>query len=361
MTDTNKQLSIPNHIEYSTSLVEKALIGISRYDESVSESLINPQYILSLFMSKETETSSRIEGTNIAFDETILGENVFGDQQKRSSIMEALGVQEAINKGNELLGQGVPVSNRIIKEMHRSMMDYAHNDGASPGNFRNVDVQVGGYVAPEHRFVNELMGELEKYIHNTEINIPAVVKIAIIHAQFERIHPFRDGNGRIGRLLISFLLKEYGITSDVSYFISPYIEKHKREYYSGLEYIEFQRAGWNGWVNFLLESFVEASLEMRNKIKHLNVLYQNTEFLQFPTRNSQYIKNFILQRPVFSLEQLQEHLAQQDVTVHLPNLYSMFEKSKDVQLREIEGGLGKVGRQSNIYYCPAIFDLFNEF
>lgn len=357
----DKNLTIPQNVNYSVGVAEQASLSLGRYDGMINDSLIDPQVLLSLFMLKETETSSRIEGTKISFEETALGEENFGDPQKRSSIMEALGVQEAINKGNELLDQGVPVSNRIIKAMHKSMMEYAHNEGASPGNFRDVDVRVGRYIAPENQFVNDLMSELEKYIHNAEVDIPAVVKIAIIHAQFERVHPFRDRNGRIGRLLISLLLKEYGLTSSVSYFISPYIEKHKNEYYNGLEYIGIQRKGWDGWVDFLLESFTGASEEMQSKIKDVNGLYKDANFLQFQTKISHHLRNFIFQKPVFALLDLQSYLKNKDVSFTIKNLHPVLEKNKDVQLREIEGGLGKVGRQSNIYYCPAIFDLFNEF
>ncbi len=128
------------------------------------------------------------------------------DNKKRSSVTEAPGVRITIDRGNAILKEGMPASCRFIREIHRSLMQYAQyeNKNVIPGEFRNINVRVGKYIPPNHQLLADLMSNLEKYIHNKEINISPIVKISIIHAQFERIDLFADGNGRIGRLLIPF-------------------------------------------------------------------------------------------------------------------------------------------------------------
>ncbi len=357
-----QKLNIPQKINYSIRLSEKALLNVGSFGEIISHSLVDEKYMMHFFMRKEAETSSRIEGTRITFEEMLLGEDRAEGEEQRSFIREAVGVERAIIKGNELIQEDEFMPNKVILSMHKSMMQYARNEGALPGKFRTKNVRVGGYLKspddylpPDFTLVEQLMNELEQYIKENEINIPYLVKIAIIHAQFERIHPFRDGNGRIGRLLISFLLKKYGITSDVSFFVSPYIEKYKRDYYSGLKAIENNENGWNLWVEFFLSVCNEFAKDMKVKVNNLDKLYTDASFLQFTTKNSQHIKNFIFQNPIFTVPQVAQYFKDKDILSRKDHLYGLLNKSKDLELRE-----GR-GQRSHIYSCPKLFNLMNDF
>ena len=305
-------------------------------------------------MLKELETTSRMEGTKITFEDLILQDSEEEiNSKKRSPKMETMGVMFAIDKGNEMLKDSIPISKRFIRAIHQSLIQHAQyeNRNVVPGEFRNVNVRVGSYRPPEFQFVLDLMSDLEKYIQNNEINISPIVEIGIIHAQFERIHPFADGNGRIGRLLISFLLKEYGITSNVHYFMSPYIEKNKNPYYDSLQNLE-DDDGWDKWVEAFLGMVVGSSNYTIERIEQLIALYMNGDFLDFYNKNSRHIKNFIFTRPMFTVSGLRSDLLSVGVELSVNTL----KNSKDIALVS----QGK-GRSENIYRCDKIMDVLTDF
>ena len=351
----NNKLTIPENINYSYDLLDKASVSIGEYNNAImSNSIMSPESLVYLMTLKESETTSRIEGTKITFQDLVLDKDDIVKNNKRSPVMEALGVRFAIDEGNKMLKDGLPISNRFIKSMHKSLMQHAQyeNKNIVPGEFRGVDVRVGNYRPPQYQMVLELMGDLEKYIHNMEINISPIVKVGIIHAQFERIHPFADGNGRIGRLLISFLLKEYGLTSRVSYFMSPYIENDKDPYYDGLEFIESEN-GWEKWIEAFLGLVINSSNYNNQKIEQLNSLYKSGDFLNFYNKNSQHIKNFIFINPVFRLSKLVSFLEDSNVDFSVSGIRNQLNNSQDINLLSS----GK-GRSSSVYECKDLMNIF---
>ncbi len=353
-----EKLKIPNNIEYSHVLLDEASVSIGAYNSLIKNSVIDINMLLYLLTLKESETTSRLEGTKITFEDLIISDDNERDKGKRSPVMETLGVKFAIEKGNKMLDSGLPISTRFIKSIHKPLMYYAQyeNKNVIPGEFRNIPVRVGKkYFPPDHQLVAGLMSDLEKYIHNKETNISPVVKVGIIHAQFERIHPFADGNGRIGRLLISFLLKEYGITGGAHYFMSPYIEKQKNLYYDGLEFIEYEN-GWNRWIGTFLDLVIGSSNETIERIEKLNALYIDGGFLNFYNKNSQYIKNYIFIRPIFKASNLKSRLARDGIEVSISGVKHQLKNSNDIALHS----QGK-GRSENIYRCNKLMDLMTSF
>lgn len=352
-----EELTIPSSFDYQHDLLDKAVASVGKCDALIHNSVINVQLLLHILTVKESETTSRMEGTQITFEELMLSDNSGMDRKQRSNVLEAMGVRFAIDEGNTMLKDGLPLSNRFIRSMHKSLMDYAQyeNQNVVPGEFRNVNVVVGRYRPPNHQSVHNLMSGLEKYIHNTDINISPLIKVGIIHAQFERIHPFADGNGRIGRLLISFLLKEYGITSDVSYFMSPYIEQQKNFYYDGLEFIEHED-GWNRWIRIFLDLVIGSSDSTMRVIEELNSLYMDGGFLNFYNKNSQYIKNFIFNQPVFTVSDLKSYLEKRGIKVSTSGIKNQLNKSEDVMLRRQSRG-----KSENIYRCDKIMGIMTDF
>ena len=192
------------------------------------------------------------------------------------------------------------------------------------------------------------MSDLEKYIHNG-LNISPIVKIAIIHAQFEIIHPFADGNGRIGRLLIPFLMKEYGVTHAVSFLISQYFEKNSNEYYSTLEGIT-KNDNWNGWISFFLHSVAGQGREMKQKIDTLSRLYRDADFLKMRTVSSQHLKNYVFKKPVFTVPDIIRDMEKDNQKVSNKNdLHRVLQSTGD-----LEALIPGKGRRRTVYWCPEI-------
>ena len=319
--------------------------------------LLNQAYCCHCFSQKEAETSSRIEGTDVTFEDLALGDDEEkGTQKKRSAIREAYGVVHAIEAGKDvLIKEDLPISNRVIKIMHRALMKGAALDQGVPGEFRKEKVRIGArYFPPEPQYVADLMSDLEKYIHN-DTNTSPMVKIAVTHAQFEIIHPFSDGNGRVGRLLIPFLMKEYGLTDDVTYFISPYFEQHRNEYYNSLENIT-KRNDWDGWINFFLQSVVEHGDDMKNKVESLIALYTDGQFLALKNIDSQHIKNYLFKRSIFTVPSMIKYFEEAGISLSNKNdIHRILANSPDITV--VSPGKG---RRQTRYICQEIIKILKN-
>ena len=286
-----QNIKIPSPPGYDYAQDTAAFRAATVFDASLESGITPPGILFQLFFKKEMETTSKMEGTRVEFEDIVLSEDK-EESEKSSDVLEAFGVFMAFEAGRHLLEEGIPISNRFIKTIHEALMRRAKRDQGRLGEFRNISVSVGNrYFPPEPQHVAGLMSDLEKYIHE-DLNTSPIVKIAIIHGQFEIIHPFGDGNGRIGRLLIPFLMKEYGVTGSVSFFISQYFEKNRNEYYSTLEGIT-KNNNWDAWISFFLHAVAEHGKEMQQKTDTLLGLYTNADFLKMSTVDSQHLKNYI--------------------------------------------------------------------
>ena len=344
--------AIPSTFKVDQQLLTKSIAAVAGYNVSFSQntSAIDLDSSLFLLSTKEAETSSRIEGTDITFEEVIGGVAV--SPNKRSARKEVLGVRSAIDKGNEMLKENLPFSNRIIRVMHYELMSRATLDRGSPGEFRTRPVQVASrYFPPEPQHVPELMSDLEKYIHDDGAVSP-VVKVAVVHAQFEIIHPFSDGNGRIGRLLIPFLLKEYGLTDVVSFFLSAYFERERGEYYARLESITKQ-GDWNGWIHFFLSSVAEYGAELQQEVDKLSELYADARFLDVKGGDSQHIRDYIFKNPFFTIPDMVGYFEERGVSLkNQRGLHETLTNSSDISVLVA----GKGGRRTQ-YACQKIVDV----
>ncbi|MDE0243466.1 MAG: Fic family protein [Candidatus Kaiserbacteria bacterium] len=352
-----EDIPIPDEqsVVYDPNLVSDSTLAVGRLDGSIKDYVSDQNLILSLFFRKEAETSTRIEGTHVTFEGVML-ESEDGDaHEERSARLEALGVVDAIHEGLEALErENIPISNRVIKRMHGALMKKAQLEYGPPGEFRKLQVKVGSHIPPEPQYVPSLMSDLEKYIHD-EPNVPPIVKIAIVHAQFEIIHPFSDGNGRVGRLLIPFLMKQYRLTRDASFFISQYFESSKRDYYDSLESIT-KKDDWNGWIDFFLQSVKEHGIETEKKVDELTGLYRDGEFLSFKSALSQHIKNHVFRNPIFTVPSMVRTLEGSGVAISNRNdLHRILTNCTDVKV--LVQGKGK--RQTR-YTCPKIVQVINN-
>ena len=360
-----KDIPIPVVAEYDQKLNTQSISSIAGYNTSMMNKTIEHNFFLPLLIKKEAETSSRIEGSNVSFKDIVLEPNNTEAlyHQDRSPAKEALGVMYAVEKGKELLQKDLHLSSTIIKSMHKELMQHASFDGDVPGEFREGSMRIGAptidikkdHFAPEPNHVPVLMSDLERYV-NDETNLSPVVKIAIIHAQFEIIHPFPDGNGRIGRLLIPLLMKQYGLTDDVSFFISIYLEKFRDQYFSCLKNITKQ-GDWDSWIDFFLRATVDYGNRLKHTVNSLIQLYMDGEFLKISTRDSQHIKNYIFHQPFFTIPNMIKHI---ESTHHIQlsnknGLHAIMDASLNIEV----ASPGKGKRQTE-YWCPKIISTIQK-
>ncbi|MDY0082655.1 MAG: Fic family protein [Ignavibacteriaceae bacterium] len=281
---------------------------------------------------KEATNSSRIEGTRTELEEALLKDDDI-QPEKRDDWQE---VQNYIQAMNHLISKlkTLPVSTRILKESHKILMQGVRGESKTPGEFRTSQNWIGGatindavFIPPPHTLVNELMSDLEKFLHNENINVPQLIKAAIAHYQFETIHPFLDGNGRIGRLLITLQLVGSGVLSKPTLYLSDYFEKHRTIYYDNLNIVRIKN-DMAQWIKFFLVAVIETSkrgsetfqriLELKDRIENekivnlgkklpkakdlMNKLYSN------PIINSNDVKEFLKITPATANSLIQDFI-----------------------------------------------------
>jgi Fic family protein len=221
-----------------------------------------------LYVRKEALLSSQIEGTQCSLEDILNPDaEPISDDANPKDIEEVSNYVKGMNEGLGRLSD-LPVSTRLIKEIHATLMKGVRGAGKTPGEFRRSQNWIGRpgatlitaeFVPPPPEDVDRLMSELEKFIHAVD-KIPPLIKVALIHAQFETIHPFLDGNGRLGRLLITFLLVHWKVLEKPLIYISYYFKAHRTEYYARLMEIRTQ-GDWESWIKFFLRA-VHESAEM---------------------------------------------------------------------------------------------------
>lgn len=239
-----------------------------------AEQIPNIDIYIKMHVKVEANKSSKMEGTRTTIDEELL-EKYDVDPEKRDDWQEVQNYVEAINYGIERVKE-LPVCTRMIKEIHSILLKDVRGEHKNPGEYRTSQNWVGGsrpsnavYVPPIPSEVSNCLSDLEKFINNENINTPELVKIAIIHYQFETIHPFLDGNGRTGRILIPIYLLSKGIINKPCFYISDYIEKNKEAYYDFLSRV---RANNDiiSWIKFFLEATIETAKAARIKFEKVS-------------------------------------------------------------------------------------------
>jgi Fic family protein len=210
---------------------------------------------------KEATTSSRIEGTRTEVEEAVLRkEDIL--PEKKNDWQEVQNYIDAMNYAVEKLSV-LPVSTRLLKATHKILLDGARGKTKLPGEYRTSQNWIGGaslkdaiFIPPHHEELGELMGDMENFLHNANINVPRLIRIALTHYQFESIHPFLDGNGRIGRLLIPLYLVGEQLLAKPTLYLSAYFEKHKGLYYDNLMMVRTSN-NLSQWVKFFLAAIIE--------------------------------------------------------------------------------------------------------
>ena len=247
-------------------MLESANRALGQLD-GVASILPNTSLFLYMYVRKEALLSSQIEGTQSSLSDLLNFERSAATGVPMDDVQEVSNYIHAMNHGIERVKQGFPISLRLIREVHEILLSGGRGSSKLPGEFRRSQNWIGGtrpgtarFVPPPPGYVPDLMSELEKFIHADTPAIPDLVKAGMIHVQFETIHPFLDGNGRLGRLLITLLLYTQGILSEPILYLSLHFKTHRDQYYDLLQGVR-TRAGWEDWHGFFLEGIAETSIQ----------------------------------------------------------------------------------------------------
>ena len=297
-------------------LLSAADRALGRLDGSVL-TLPNPDLFVFMYVRKEAVLSSQIEGTQSSLQDLLAAEARLFDQNLPADVGEVVNYVRAMNHGLARLAK-LPVSVRLIREIHAELMHGVRGGRLQPGELRTSQNWIGpagctlntaSFVPPPHHAVPEALGDLEKFLHGEE-GLPPLVKIALAHVQFETIHPFLDGNGRVGRLLITFLLTERGVLHKPVLYLSHYFKQHRQAYYEHLQLVR-ERGAWEAWLAFFLRGVVEVAAEAAEtarRILHLREQHRSaiTDQLGRAAGNGHKVLESLFDRPILTVNDVRK-------------------------------------------------------
>jgi Fic family protein len=315
-----------------------------------------PRLLIQPFMRREAVLSSRIEGTRATLAELYTYESTqLPFLEPGDDVREVHNYVTALDYGLERL-KTLPISLRLIREIHEKLMHGVRGGNLTPGEFRRTQNWIGpagstimtaNYVPPPVDEMNQALGDLEKFIH-TGSDVPALARASMIHYQFEAIHPFLDGNGRMGRLLMALLFTEWNILSQPLLNLSVYFERYRQEYYDHLLSVS-QRGDWEVWLRFFLRGVSAQAQDSLMRMQRLESIRTKYEQLAKSDRNSErmgVVLDFLFTRPILSAKQLAENVGMPFKTAR-----QYIEKlAKAGILREITGNA-----RNQIYRADEIF------
>jgi Fic family protein len=262
--------------------LEQANQAIGRLD-GLASVLPDVSLFIYTYVRKEAVLSSQIEGTQSSLSDLLLFENEEAPGVPVEDVQEVSNYVAAMNHGLERIRSGFPLSLRLIREIHEILLSRGRGSGKQPGEFRQSQNWIGGsrpgnaaYVPPPPELVLECMSDLERFVHDESPNLPIIVKAGIIHVQFETIHPFLDGNGRLGRLLITFLLCAQGVLREPILYLSLYFKANRAAYYELLDRVR-TRGDWEAWLDFFLIGVRDTADQAANAARRILTLFEQDQ------------------------------------------------------------------------------------
>lgn len=290
--------------------------ALGRLDGSV-QTLPNPDLFVFMYVRKEAVLSSQIEGTQISLQDLLAAEaNLLGAESRPRDVDEVVNYVRAMKHGLARLAE-LPMSIRLIREIHGELLQGVRGSHLTPGELRRSQNWIGpggcglaeaSFVPPPPEELPQALGELELFLHQQD-DLPALLKIGLAHAQFETIHPFLDGNGRIGRLLITFLLTENGILHKPVLYLSHYFRRHRQACYDHLQAVRDQ-GDWEGWLAFFLRGVAEVSAEATDTARRILALREEhrgqiTAHLGRAAANGHKVLEQLFDRPIVSVTDIE--------------------------------------------------------
>jgi Fic family protein len=299
----------PIRMEGLYRLMDEASRAIGRLD-GVTSILPATRLFLYMYIRKEALFSSQIEGTQSSLSDLLLFESEEAPGAPIDDVQEVSNYVAAMNHGLARMREGSPLSLRLIREIHEILLSKGRGAGKQAGEFRRSQNWIGGtrpgnavFVPPPPNEVSALMSDLEKFIHAETSEIPPLIKAALVHVQFETIHPFLDGNGRLGRLLITFLLCANGILKEPILYLSLFFKSHRSHYYDLLQQVRL-KGDWEAWLAFFLEGVAETSTQAASAAREILSLFENDrrkiEALGRPAASALRVHQLFQTKPIVS-------------------------------------------------------------
>ncbi len=296
-------------------LLEQALLACGRLD-GVTALLPDPDLFLYAYVRREAVLSSQIEGTQSSLSDLLLFELDEAPGVPFDDVVEVSNYVSALEHGMSRLREDFPLSNRLLRKVHEKLLAGGRGADKQPGEFRRSQNWMGGtrpgnaqFVPPPPQHVEDCMASLERFIHDTNDGLPALVKAALAHVQFETIHPFLDGNGRVGRLLISLMLFDAGVLDQPLLYLSYYFKQHRAEYYRLLDTVRSE-GDWEAWLDFFLEGVASTAGSAVDTAHRLLALFRDdaarVQSLGRAAANALRVFDALRDRPLANLNALTE-------------------------------------------------------
>jgi len=330
-------------------LVGQANAALARYDGLLA-GIPNPAVMLSPLTTQEAVLSSRIEGTQATVDEVLEQEaGLVKDGEKFKDIQEISNYRTALFQARDHL-KAYPIRLGFVRELHRTLMSSVRGQDKTPGEFRRDQNWIGKYgctmeeatfVPPNPMQLQDHLLLWEAYLGSDDVDF--LIQTAVVHAQFELLHPFKDGNGRIGRILIPLFLFQKRVLSQPMFYLSEYLETNRDEYYARLKAISTEN-DWDGWVAFFLRATTSQATQNAQRVAAIQKLYAEMKQAIHETTHSQYtvhLLDAIFSKPIFRTTDLAEQLTR-DHGIHEKTAPALLRQLRDAGiLRELQPGSGR--------------------
>ena len=284
-------------------LIEKSTLKLGELN-AYAQLVPDIDHFIKLHVVKEATVSSKIEGTQTNMEEALLKEEEI-EPEKRNDWREVNNYVNALNQSVENLSK-LPLSSRLLKQAHKTLLDGVRGESKLPGEFRRSQNWIGGatlndatFIPPVHHDVDKLIGDLENFLHNNDTGLPNVLKAALAHYQFETIHPFLDGNGRIGRLLITLYFIDANILQKPVLYLSDFFERNRSLYYDNLMAVR-TRNDIQQWLKFFLVGIIETADKAIEGLREIIRLKQDCETKRIVTLGKRAPKAQILLQYLFT-------------------------------------------------------------
>src|SRR3989344_578783 len=309
--------SLPPNINYGELVehVARAHTALARLDEMMKHMGNNLSHLESTFFTREAVLSSKIEGTQVTLEDVLKEEAIDGnktaeDSERERDMMEVFNYRRALRRGLKMIDEGESLAENNIKRLHHILLQSKRGRNRAPGEFRKAQVYIAPegtpmeearYIPPAAKDIPNLYSNFDRYLNVPESERDALVQIAVAHYQFEAIHPFKDGNGRIGRLLIPLFLYKRKIIAHPLIYISKYFEENRRDYYDLLADVSYED-NWTAWIRFFLHGLCEQAneaTELGRAIIGLRDEYRS-HLSDFPSTYAFSLLDKIFERPYFT-------------------------------------------------------------
>jgi len=342
------------------AILAEANQAVGRLD-GMTSALPDLKLFLYSYVRKEAVLSSQIEGTQSSLSDLLLYENAETPGVPLGDVQEVSNYVAALNHGLKRMRDGFPLSLRLIREIHEVLLSKGRGSHAQPGEFRKSQNWIGGtrpgnaaYVPPPPEYVLDCMGQLETFIHQEGSSLPLLIRAGLVHAQFESIHPFLDGNGRVGRLLITFMLCAEEVLREPVLYLSLFFKKHRRLYYDRLNGTRGSE-GWSEWLDFFLQGVRDTANQAARMAVSIDRLFrkdkEKIELFGRGAASALVIYRFAQANPLFSIKN-----AAREMKVSFPTTSSAVARmSKAGILRESSGK-----RRDRLFLYENYLDILNQ-